>query len=306
MGEISDALRRAMGDDGAFRAPRHAAEPRPAPAPVDVPTPPPIRALSPERTGVLASPEPPRALVRLNPSDRAIIFEDGQALEANRQLAIRVRAELTARRARSLAIVSGLQREGKTTVTCNLAIALASLARGRTVALVDLDIRRPSIAEVLDVRPRADIVEVLRGRADLEDACIQIEDPGLDVYPAIEVSRAAHEILVLPRFGEMFATLRERYDTVIVDTPPLLLVPDVNLILAHVETCIPIARMGQTRARAFRQLIGLLPPGRILGEILNGDRSKTASYEAYSYQNAKVEPPPGKQSRGRSRKGWRR
>src|SRR5512138_3341890 len=160
MGEISEALRRAR-----------AAEPAEQPsAPADrvplPPPPPPIAQSAPAAAQPAAADRidsPPRTREGLW-SPRALFVEDhGAAAECARHLALRVRAELERRKVRTVAVVSALHDEGKTTVAGNLAMALCSLSPTRSIALVDLDLRRPSLAKTLGVAPKAGIDDVISG-----------------------------------------------------------------------------------------------------------------------------------------------
>ena len=122
---------------------------------------------------------------------------------------------------------------------------------------------------------------VLAGRASLDEVRVSVRRPALDLYPAIEPRRNAHELLVLSRFARVIKELEQRHAIVLIDTPPTLIVPDTSLILQHVGACIPIARAGQTRARLFRQLIDVLPRGKLLGELLNGVRTPAHDFGYY-------------------------
>jgi tyrosine-protein kinase len=280
MGEIADALRRA----------RHLQTERAA-APATSPA---VRSAEHfESARETLGSAPPRAapgsvVDSLSPTNPAIAAEDSSALEACRQVALRLRAVLEARAARSVAVVSGLRAEGKTTVLCNLGLAMASLSRNRDVALVDLDLRKPSLARVLDVRAAASIQNVLEGRASLDTARISVGRPPIDLYLSMEPHASAHELLALPTFARMISDLESRYAVVLIDTSPALLTPDATLILRHVPFCIPIARSGQTRTRSFEQLIELLPRQKILGELINATRATDRYYDAY-YAHTEVE-----------------
>lgn len=288
MGEIADALRRARGGGPGL--------PGPAPDP------------SLERAARPADPRPAVAsgmpavrLETIQPVDAAIVLEDGPALEACRQIALSVRAALEARRAHSAAVVSGMRDEGKTTTSCNLALALGSLSQSREIALLDLDLRRPSIANVLGLTLPFGVERVLRGEASIDEVRVEIEHPAIDVYPAIEPQRAAHEVLTRQRLGELVAELERRYAIVIVDTPPALLVPDARLILERVASWIPVARAGVTRVRSFRQLLDALPRSQLLSTLLNGARVHGRYYEGYPYTGAKAEAEESRRSQRRRR-----
>ena len=220
MGEIADALRRAREgrslDEPASRTRSEdygVSGPRPPESfvPPKAAAPPQESSVADDRKAQWAPPE----LVSLHATDAALLLEDTPDLEAGRRLAVQVRDSLERRNARSVAIVSGTRGEGKTTIACNLALALASLSPGRELAWVDLDLRRPSIARVFGLSPRIGFEQILRGAACLEESRIAIERPPFDIYPVLETQRAAHESLVTPAFAEAVQQLEDRYPIVL-------------------------------------------------------------------------------------------
>ncbi len=246
-----------------------------------------------------AEPPPPslqatpasRTVEVLQPTSPAIVVDDSSAVHQCRNLALRVRGVLEQRGAASVAVTSAVPQEGKTTVLCNLALALASLSGPGRVALLDLDLRKPSAARVLGLRVDQGVDQVLIGAATLDDVRIRVERPSVDVYPAGDPHHGAHQLLGGASLGELIAELERRYSLVLVDTPPALLVPDTHLILQHVSACIPVVRAGHSRARPFKQLMASLPRSQTLGALLNGNRPPR--YTSYVYaEGADVDAPP--------------
>ena len=221
--------------------------------------------------------------------DPALALRDEGALDACRSVAIRVRTALARAGARSFAIVSGARGEGKTTVALDLALAMATLSKEGEVALVDLDLRRPSVARKLGVDVELGIEQFLLGGAELDDVRMVVRRPAFDLYPAGAPVRSTHELLISPRFAQLVQELESRHAVVIVDTPPDLVASDSALILEQVAVCVPVGRMGFTRMRRFRQLIDSLPRRQVLGCLLNDVRS-TRAYDYYHH----VEQEPGK------------
>jgi Mrp family chromosome partitioning ATPase len=210
MGEIADALRRA-------RSQRPAASPE-STSLRSLPTVPASVARS-DRAPAPAAPPAPEAKLGLSirsvePQNAAVILEQGSDAEACRHLALRLRSAMDERRTRSIAIVSAERADGKTTVACNVAIALATLSREREVALVDFDLRRPAVVKSLSVPHGAGIEEVLLGRASLDAVRVSVQQPAIDIYPVVTPQDAAHELLVLPQMAAMIAEPRARYATV--------------------------------------------------------------------------------------------
>ncbi|MEM7410556.1 MAG: CpsD/CapB family tyrosine-protein kinase [Myxococcota bacterium] len=296
MGEIADAIRRARergeSRERELTLPTLRSTQAEAAAPAAPEAPPPT---PPEDTGSSFGLDSIRSRVpflgkrveSVEVTNEAVILEDGARAEECRHLALRLRAELEERGARSVAVASAERADGKSTVLCDLGIALASLSRGREIALVDLDLRKPSLGRYLSLPEGPGIEDVLRRKVTLDEVRVEIENPTLDVYQAVEPQRAAHELLVQPAFAAMIQELESRYATVLIDTPPALLVPDVTLVLRHVGACVPVARAGKTRARNMRQLVGRLPRKQMLPAILNGQRTGDADDE-YGYYGVDV------------------
>lgn len=312
MGEITEALRRARRREAGEPEPRPetpapaasaparpertpgapataAASPSPAPpAPVETPELVPERrreesrrtvAISSEKTGLWF----PRAVVA---------DAQGAVAESFRHLVLRLRRELERRQGHSLAVVSALRAEGKTTIACNLALAFASIGQGRSVALVDLDLRRPSVARSLGISDSVGIEEVLRGERGLREACVSVEKPGLDTYLVREPQADAHELLARPEFDVLLRELSRRYEVTVIDTPPVLLVPDATMIVERVDAAVAVARSGRTSKRGFEYMQEILPPGRMIGSILNEGSLPTRSrhYGYYAEEPGEGEP----------------
>jgi len=311
MGEITDALRRARAEKEAAepdaapelaepfaadaREPAEAVEtvaaPLPAPEGVE-PLQPPVQ-LATQRTGFWQA--------------RAVHLDrPGGVAERFRHLAVKVRRALEARQGRTLIVASALREEGKTVTSCNLALALASMSSERRIALVDLDLRRPSVARAMGVKPRVGVASVLRGEASLASARIPTDLPTLDLYLAGRPLRHAHELLARPALARMLDELRERYAVVVADTPPVLLVPDVPLMAAHFDACMVVGRVGKTARSNFRDMLDLLPREKVLGGFLNQVRASGHASQYGYYLNeddaGEVEDAPEPPSRWRRRR----
>jgi Mrp family chromosome partitioning ATPase len=229
----------------------------------------------------------------LTPADPALVLADEAALDACRRVALRIRSTLARTGNRSLAIVSAVRGEGKTTVTCDLGMALASLSKEGEIAIVDLDLRNPSIGRRLGIPVELGIEQFLAGGAELDDLRVVVQRPSLEVYPVAAPVRSAHELLVSPRFGQLIRELEARHALVLIDTPASLVASDTAMILEHVPACVLLARFGLTRMRNLRHLVAATPRQKILGEILNGVRVSRHRY--YDYYGAEG---PGTESGG--------
>lgn len=165
--------------------------------------------------------------------------------------------------------------EGKTSLACHLA---ASLARsGRQTLLIDCDLRRPSAHRVLDLPGEIGVSEILRGEADLGDAIMTTSATNLWFLPAGICDAEALQGLSRDEIGSLFAILRQRFDYIVVDTPPILPVADALMIGQHVDAVLfavmrDVSRMPKVQA-AYDRLASL--GIRMLGAIVAGARTET-------------------------------
>ncbi len=314
MGEIADALRKAneerdrarqsapsppardaeqhadeVARGWATEAPSPAARPPTVP-PVPTPAPGPTPALDPRPAADLPHEATPQPASRPGSAEHGAdefppIHLDGTApnVDHARHLALRLKSEMDRRTARSVLVASALRNEGKTTVSCNLAIALASVSSGRGIALVDFDLRNPSIGRRLGIDAQTGIDEAILGQIPLADACHPMSAPRIDVYPTSKPRPNAHELLVGDGFQRVMQELHARYEIVVIDSPPTLLVPDTTLVLRHADACVTVAHSGVTRVRMFRKMISMLPPEQILGKILNAASTEKHQRDYYAY-----------------------
>ncbi|MEM7313225.1 MAG: polysaccharide biosynthesis tyrosine autokinase, partial [Planctomycetota bacterium] len=126
--------------------------------------------------------------------------------------------------ARVLQVTSPLPGDGKSTAVSNLAVAIAK--SGKSVVVVDGDCRRPRIHRVFGLEQSPGLVEVLRGECQIEDAVVFTDVEGLTVLPAGELPDNPAELIISPKFEELINKLKESFDFVLIDSPPMLAVSD--------------------------------------------------------------------------------
>ena len=184
-------------------------------------------------------------------------------------------------RVRTVLVTSARSQEGKTTTSWYLAAAAASA--GLSVALVEADLRRPTIAARYGLRPDYGLVEVLRGEltvaealqpvaGQLDDAVGPDRRPGVQVLVAGDVPADPFALLQSDWIGELLEVLKQRHDFVVVDTPPLPHVADAIGLLRHVEGVLVTASVNSTRGFDARRLRDQLQEldARVLGVVANG------------------------------------
>lgn len=169
--------------------------------------------------------------------------------------------------------------DGKSTLAANLAVSVAN--SGKRVLLVEADLRRPRVHEIFGLDDSTGLVPVLRGEMDLLEAVQSTEVENLWCLACGERPANPSELLTSVQFEHFLQVVREKYDYVIVDTPPVLAVTDASVVAAKVDGVFMVIRLKKnSRATASRAAEILSSVGaRILGVVVNG----AGQNQAYGY-----------------------
>lgn len=187
-----------------------------------------------------------------------------------RQLVERLRGE----RGRSciVAVSSPSTGDGKTTTAMNLAGALAQVT-GARVLLIDADLRCPTVLERLGQSQRANrgLAEaVLSPRVRLQNMTAQYASLNLTVLSSGRLPSSSPEIFKTPRFGALLEEARREYDYIILDTPPLVPLPDCRLIEQWVDGFLIVVAARKTPRTLVQDALSALTAEKILGLVFNG------------------------------------
>lgn len=173
------------------------------------------------------------------------------------------------RKLQALLVTSANPREGKTTVAISIAIAMAQT--GNRVLLVDTDMRRPRAHKAFGIANVRGLSNVLIGELELEEATLRTDIPGLEVLPCGPTPPNPAELLHTEKFAALVRRLRDRYDRVVFDSPPLAAVTDAAVLSALTDSVVLVVRAGSTTHdianAALRQLRDVR--ARIAGAVLN-------------------------------------
>jgi succinoglycan biosynthesis transport protein ExoP len=193
----------------------------------------------------------------------------------------------SAREIKVIAITSAVAGEGKTATASNLAVVLAQL--GRPVLIVDCDLRKPRLHQVFHVSNRVGLVNQLTGTADPESVILATEVPNLWVVPSGPTPPNPSELLASARMRDWLRSMRERFDYVIIDTPPALAVTDATLVGVLADGIVLTLRshkVTREEARVCRDRLSHADI-KILGAVLNRYRSFQAGVaKGYKYYEA--------------------
>src|SRR5262245_33789840 len=191
------------------------------------------------------------------------------------------------RRGRTLqviAVTSPAAGEGKTLTAINLAGTLARGSGDARVLLIDADLRRPAVARQLALssgsRGLTDVVT--NPQVTLDTVTDRLEPYNLSVIPAGVLNCAVHHVLRSPRLEQILAAARERYDFIVLDTPPLLPVFDSALLANAVDGVLIVVAANQTPRKLLSESLNVLDPAKVLGIVFNRDgRPLFGYYDAY-------------------------
>ncbi|WP_165067508.1 polysaccharide biosynthesis tyrosine autokinase [Marisediminicola senii] len=157
---------------------------------------------------------------------------------------------------RSFVVTSSIQSEGKSTTAANLAIALADT--GARVLLIDADLRRPKVADYMDLEGAVGLTDVLIGRADLKDVLQPWGRKELFVLPAGHIPPNPSELLGSTAMTHLVNEFNRAFDVVIFDSPPLLPVTDAAILTKIVGGALVVVAAGRTHKNQLKAAISAL------------------------------------------------
>jgi capsular exopolysaccharide synthesis family protein len=192
------------------------------------------------------------------------------AAEAYRGLAATLQHILPHRPLRSLIVTSPARGDGRTTVAANLGIVLARA--GRTVVVVDCDLRNPRLHSVYNLPNEAGFTSVLRGEAPLSRAVHDAPgEPRLQVLAAGPTPPAPGQLLSAQRTVEVLAALQAQADVVIIDTPMMAPGSDAAVVASISDAALVIAGAPSGQAGQLARAVDLLDDieGLVVGVVLN-------------------------------------
>ena len=214
-----------------------------------------------------------------------LIAPESAAAESFRSLRSGLTLSGVGRKLRVLSITSALPGEGKSYTVYNLGLAFA--ATGLKALIIDADLRRPRQHALFRAAREDGLADVLVGLKSFEDALVAHPvEPNLTLLAAGRQSPLAAELLGSGEIGKVIEAARERFDLVLMDTPPTLPVADAIIVGTHCDGTIGVLRAGQTSRKALQRLVLTLARNRIhiLGMVIEAvDMSATEYRSVYGY-----------------------
>ena len=192
------------------------------------------------------------------------------ATEEYNRLAISLITASAERPVKRILIASAQHGEGRTSITLNLACALARSQR--KVLVVDTDLHRPSLLRFLGLSVEVGLTDALKKGLPAGSAVVRIQPFGFDILPTREQVKNPAELLSSPSFGEMLELFEPDYDFILFDSPPLLGVADSSLLIRQTDAAVLVIRSGKTTSGQIGRAVAPLSQEKILGVVLNRAR----------------------------------
>lgn len=192
----------------------------------------------------------------------------------------------------SLMVTSSGPSEGKSTTSYALARGFAQI--GRRVMLIDGDMRKPAQHRNLDMANKVGLANLLARQATLQEVLLHTSTPNLDFIPAGPVPINPAELIAGPGFTALIEQIKNDYDIILVDAPPVLGLADAPTLASHVEATLFVIQANLARGRQARIALSRLKAGRayVVGALLTKFNARAVGHSddyGYSYSYGQTE-----------------
>ena len=194
---------------------------------------------------------------------------------------------------RVLSITSAAPDEGKSFVSLNLSMAFG--AENPSTLLIDADLRRPSIQRWITPTPTIGLTELMTDQVERDHVLFPMQNSQTTILPAGGTPSDPTALLSSSKFAKLVEELRNRFDWILIDTPPVVLFSDADAVSANCDGVLLVVRAGRTPKPMFKQAIGSLTSAPVVGTVINDvtfnlpDRQSHYSgyYNWYYYEDRK-------------------
>ena len=200
--------------------------------------------------------------------------------EEYRTLRARIQSIRRTQPLRSIMITSALPGEGKTTTAVNLALSFGLELEGAT-CLVDADLRTPAVHHAIFESPEAGLAELLELDVKLEDALVHVPDTRLSVLTVRALPTHPSELLASRRMAELMQELQSRFDTVLIDSPPILGLPDATTLVDLCDAVLLVIGSGTASRADVDAALAQIDASKALGCVFNRSKEAPTAYGTY-------------------------
>ena len=210
-------------------------------------------------------------------------FKKSLSMEAYRSLRTSIQYSGIDTELKSLVVTSSIPGEGKSTVAANLAKSFSEM--NKKVLLIDADLRKPTIHKKLQLSNQVGLSDLIVQKLSPSEVIQKVEDQ-FDVLTAGKIPPNPAELVGSEKMSQLLSYLKETYDYIIIDTPPVLSVTDPQLLALKADGTLMVIREGKARQKlilnAYKELKKLNI--NVIGSILNDCGQKMGGYSQYYYQ----------------------
>lgn len=202
------------------------------------------------------------------------------AAEAYRSLRTNIQYSSIDEKYRVIVVTSSEPAEGKSTTAGNLALVLAQ--SGKQVLLVDCDMRKPSVHKKFKISNMAGLSDLLINKCVMEEVAFKFNN-NLDVVTSGSIPPNPSEMLASKRMEKYIEEMKEHYDYVVLDTPPLQAVTDAQILSIKADGTILVVKAEKTKKESVANAVSLLKKvnSTIIGTVLNDMSNKNNKYYYY-------------------------
>lgn len=241
---------------------------------------------------------------RLAGAEKLVVLPNAEVtlVEQFRRLAAALHHAQTQRGARTVMIASAVENEGKTLTATNLALTLSESYQ-RRVLLIDADLRRPSVHSLFHIDNQYGLSDTLKHVVPGGQLPLHRVSANLWVVPGGTPDPDPMSGLVSETMQQLLSEAVEQFDWVVIDTPPVVLLPDANLLAAMIDTALLVVRANKTPYPLSVRAVDAIGADRILGVVLNRAEETDLSDGGYYYSRYRYSYGRHKE---RKPKGWRK
>jgi capsular exopolysaccharide synthesis family protein len=181
---------------------------------------------------------------------------------------------------KAITVTSSVNGEGKTISSINLAVSMAHDLNKKRVLLIDADLRKGKVHNYLGIKPDIGLTDLLLEEKNPDEAFINIGINNLTILPAGKIPHNPAELLGSTKFKNLLSLLKEKYDFVIVDSPPIIPVTDPGVIGSQTDGVVMVIQAGRTQKGIIKHAEGLLKQAqaKLLGYVLTNIQYHVPAY----------------------------
>lgn len=245
-----------------------------------VPTPAEARAVE-ERLALLSHVQSVRVSIPNESRLVSLTDQENPTAEALRLLSVRIRDARRTRPLKKVLVTSTVPREGKSTISANLACSLTHGSDER-VLLVEGDMRLPALRQMFGLGPVPGISELIQEGCKLTDCIYHLDGAGIWIVPSGRNPANPLEVLQSSKLPQIMDQLAACFDWIIIDSPPVLPLADTSIWMRIADGVLLVTRQGVTEKQQLQSGLDALEPKKVLGALLNSAAGSV--YSSYYYR----------------------